>query len=84
MSLPLTARMEGRPGRRLLLLPPGATGTVLMETHHICQVTVVSPLPGDGQSLSPASLTERAETITALMREILSRTEAVPHGGINE
>ena len=55
-----------------------------METHHICQVTVVSPLPGDGQSLSPASLTERAEKITAQMREILSRTEAIPHGGINE
>ena len=55
-----------------------------MEAHHICQVTVVLPPPGDGQSLSPASLTERAETITVLMKEILSRTEAVPHGGINE
>ena len=55
-----------------------------MEAHHICQVTVVLPLPGDGQLLSPASLTERVVTITALMKEILSRAEAVPHGGINE
>ena len=56
----------------------------LMEAHRICQVAVISPLPGDGPSLSPKQLTERATVVTALMEEILSRTRAVPHGGLNE
>ena len=84
MSLPLTERMDGCTGRRLLLLPPGAEGMGLMEAHRICQVAVISPLPGDGPALSPENLTERARAITALMEEILSRTRAVPHGGLNE
>ena len=83
MSLPLTHRVEGRVSQRLLLPPPRVT-RVLLEERRTCQVAVVSPLPGEGRLLSPGQLTQRAIMITALMEEILSRTEAVPHGGINE
>ena len=83
MSLPVTHRVKGRVSQRLLLPPPGAT-RVLMEERHTCQVAVISPLPGEERSLSPGQLAQRAVTITSLMHEILSRSEAVPHGGINE